>query len=108
MLLEALIREIDTCAEDCISVLSAVLAPVNLLGVGGWGGGGAVQHLTLSFSGNVSRLLEGFGSVGLSTITVTASVLDPLVYVHGVPPSAACVSSEPGLCFFSIQSFWVH
>ena len=58
------------------SLRSAVSVSGDLVGV--------VRHLSLPFSGNVSRALEGFGPVSLSTITVTALVLYPPFSICGV------------------------
>ena len=77
------IHEIDACAEHCIPALSAVSALVESLGV--------AHPLSLPSCRDASHMLEGFANVGFSTITVTASVLNPPVCVCDVTPSAVSV-----------------
>ena len=68
-------------------------------GVWGFGSLGVAQHLSCSSSGGVSQTLEEFGSVGMSTFTVAASVHGPPPSLCGIVSSAASVSSTLELVF---------
>ena len=66
----------------------------------GWFVGGVAPHLSRSFSGGVSWLLEGFGSVSMSMFTVAALVHDPPASLSGTVSSAVAVPSVLEMVYF--------